>query len=373
MCIRDRSGTVFSWNWYIHVIIYMIARNAILPYDIANKVEKCITHKDLDRNGCKIALKFFKRKTIGILKERQAALHFIDKLIDVNYLVNLARMQLKGLASSDKSWKSRLKKYGKEPGIPNKLIIAAVPDDAYECGIETISHFYNQPYSKDNNIDKKTYFKILNDGKNVVKEYQKAKSMLSKMTKGSQFIDPKLYMDTKLSSYMLACMIHFMGDMHQPLHMFTRVLPHLEEGKHDLGGSLISTPLVKLGQETSKFPEYDSLHQFWDSAGRSFSVEETLDDKLIEKLQGYAKDLVEKYKPAMPIYSYEIPVDGSYERFMVQDIAKIVYSKPISKGVFALDEDYIEGTREFSKSQIVLAGFRLARDFAEMYLESFKI
>lgn len=35
------SGTVLSWDWHIHVTIYLIARNAILPYDIWNACNRC--------------------------------------------------------------------------------------------------------------------------------------------------------------------------------------------------------------------------------------------------------------------------------------------------------------------------------------------
>jgi hypothetical protein len=58
----------------------------------------------------------------------------------------------------------------------------------------------------------------------------------------------------ELSSYQLRCLIHYVGDIHQPLHATTMYSPEFKKG--DRGGN--SFKLARHGQ-------IDELHALWDS------------------------------------------------------------------------------------------------------------
>lgn len=60
-------------------------------------------------------------------------------------------------------------------------------------------------------------------------------------------------------------LIHYVGDVHQPLHATSRVNHDYPAG--DRGGNNVPLP---------KYETVDNLHEFWDSAGYEFDGYQTL-------------------------------------------------------------------------------------------------
>jgi len=147
--------------------------------------------------------------------------------------------------------------------------------------------------------------------------------------------DPRAAPSTR--SYDLAWLLHLVGDIHQPLHAASRFSQELPEG--DLGGNRIRlcAPPCRL-----------TLHQFWDAA---------LGNGTLTEAQAFARQL-----PAPPARRIADTRTQDWLNEGSRIARRVVYQAPIGpgSGPYALTPRYREQARAVARSQVALAGRRLA-------------
>jgi len=141
-----------------------------------------------------------------------------------------------------------------------------------------------------------------------------------------------------LKSYDLCWLMHLVGDIHQPLHVITRVSKAQPNG--DDGGNLVGLCAA---------PCRDTLHGFWDGIlGSDRSPTAVMQDAsaLPTADVSRARDLD--------------PAHWAAEGFALAKTA--VYVAPIGEGPgpFVITPTYEQNARDLAKTQVALAGARLA-------------
>lgn len=149
--------------------------------------------------------------------------------------------------------------------------------------------------------------------------------------------------------------IHYTGDVHQPLHATSRV--NHEYPKGDFGGNAVPLP-DKLGAQ--------NLHSVWDSVIYEYTGHSKLpftqsDWELITQ---QAQDLMAKYEIDPSEANNLDSRVWAQESFMISKSTVYPYVQPNQ----ALSDDYIQQAKTAAERQVVLGGHRLAN-----LLKSFKL
>src|ERR1043166_9744006 len=170
----------------------------------------------------------------------------------------------------------------------------------------------------------------------------------------------------------LALLIHFVGDIHQPLHTTARYNPDPKPGdkyKDDAGGNgvtvanLVDTPWSK------------NLHTFWDEAYRRFYKDGEV--KAMPELSetnalGSAemKDWMKRLEPDAPAKP-DLQFDAKKWALETHEIACAqVYGtlgEPYGARNIKLQEKYADEATKTARRQIILAGYRLAALLDDLY------
>ncbi len=136
----------------------------------------------------------------------------------------------------------------------------------------------------------------------------------------------------------LRFVVHFVGDMHQPLHS--------SERNHDKGGNLVKITFLS-DSETG------NLHSVWDS----ILLRQYLGG---EDVSQYADKLNSRITPQqMKDWSGGSVADWAWESHQ-QAVAHTYAGVPIQDTPFNLDQQYVAGNREVVETQLSRAGIRLA-------------
>jgi hypothetical protein len=146
----------------------------------------------------------------------------------------------------------------------------------------------------------------------------------------------------------LRFLIHFVGDIHQPLHATARdtaALPNGDRGGNDF--HIVSPP----GFPGLRYP-LRNLHSLWDLGGGLFPSEPESPDSIDHEA---AKIASEHPKRSIPHVADHNPEDWALESFEIAK--KFVYSTP--EGQTPTDA-YLAKTREISAERVAAAGYRLA-------------
>lgn len=147
----------------------------------------------------------------------------------------------------------------------------------------------------------------------------------------------------------LRYVLHFVGDVHQPLHSVARDTNTTPEG--DRGGNEFKfEPPVDLAGFQVR-----NLHFLWDIGGGLFGATErplqnrTTIDEIAQRLRG---ELPRGYLPELAAKSLE-----SWARESLTLAQSLVYALPEGKGP---SEKYLAACRFASERRLTLAGYRLA-------------
>ncbi|MDR3690170.1 MAG: S1/P1 nuclease [Fimbriimonas sp.] len=157
----------------------------------------------------------------------------------------------------------------------------------------------------------------------------------------------------------LRYLIHFVGDIHQPLHATARDSDEHPNG--DKGGNdfRIGTAAIFAGE--SRPPR--NLHSFWDFGGGLFKGERRpLSRPARERIDTLAQSLMER----MPMRSMGGVKDMNPENWAKESfqIAKtLVYDLPENS---VPSDEYVRRAQNASSQRITLAGYRLARLLNEL-------
>ena len=142
----------------------------------------------------------------------------------------------------------------------------------------------------------------------------------------------------------LRFLVHFVGDIHQPLHCITRVTKSYPQG--DLGGNLYSIKVAHM----------ENLHAYWDNVLGQYQ-QYHLQTKKQRLIITWAKDLMARYPSNL--YQQQIkdlkPETWAEESYLLA-IDK-VYTVPENSAPTA---QYIAQGRAVAEQRLVLAGYRLA-------------
>jgi len=146
--------------------------------------------------------------------------------------------------------------------------------------------------------------------------------------------------DDDLKAYDLSWLLHFVGDLHQPLHCTTRVGSTEVDGDAG-GGNFVE---VDLGSSTKK------LHAFWDDLLGPSGAEPKAVIKTAKKLPA-----ADATKAADLNVSHWVD-EG------VQNAKDKVYVAPVGLGAgpFNMTNKYKKAAKALAKKQVALAGARLA-------------
>jgi hypothetical protein len=151
--------------------------------------------------------------------------------------------------------------------------------------------------------------------------------------------------DIKEQAQALRFLVHFIADIHQPLHVGRR---------DDRGGNKIN---VTFKPAPGKRPKKSNLHRYWDSDVLNMAVVDP---------QAYARKLMATLQPDLADWRPGNPLDWATESL---DYRAEVYDFPLAEGSAParLDEAYRVRALEILDQRLVLAGLRLAATLDARY------
>lgn len=157
-------------------------------------------------------------------------------------------------------------------------------------------------------------------------------------------------------SFMLRHLIHLVGDVHQPLHNVSFISNAIETG--DMGGNLFEVDATT----------GETLHDLWDNCLNLFvDLEGPLDKKSFEALDDIVKNLRKTFSRST--LQDRIESTGSSVKKWSEEARKIavkdIYSDMKDKQKF--DDAYTKSKGEIVKTQLALAGYRLADAIIELF------
>lgn len=173
-------------------------------------------------------------------------------------------------------------------------------------------------------------------------------------------------------SVALAMVMHFVGDIHQPLHTTARYNPDPKPDdrfKDDAGGNGVS--VANLGDEVWG----KNLHSFWDESYRRYYKDgqvEALDP--LDHADAPDSPPLKEWMTKLPLAKTE-KIDTSYDvkKWIMQshEIACTqVYGtlgEPYGAKDIKLKEEYVKQATSTARYQIVVAGYRLAALLNDLY------
>jgi len=169
-------------------------------------------------------------------------------------------------------------------------------------------------------------------------------------------------------SVAMALVIHFVGDIHQPLHTTGRYDPETHK-QNDAGGN--GVPVANFAQ--SQWPP--NLHTFWDEAYRRYY--ENGDVKALPPItesdppgsparKEWLKTL-EPYAPKDPNLKYDVKVWAMESHEIACKQVYGTLGSPYGAKDVKLTEEYVKAGTDTARRQIVLAGYRLAALLNDLY------
>lgn len=222
---------------------------------------------------------------------------------------------------------------------------------------QSTSHFFDTFLFLDESIPKITADPSTNN--NVVFGINDSIGTLSSK-KSDKFGSSKSVLGKSLS---LRNLIHFLGDIHQPLH--TGALVDKENPKGDQGGNLF--PI-------KHYPEafFNNLHFIWDDMffAREYDIRSNLTPELYKKVENMAIDFttaLPRNKLTDKLATNATAKSWAEEGFEI--VKNTVYPGVVKNA--DLTKEYQDKAREICKERVVLAGYRLADTILAAY-NSFK-
>jgi len=161
---------------------------------------------------------------------------------------------------------------------------------------------------------------------------------------------------TDLSTSMnLRLLIHYIGDLHQPLHATSRMTEAHPDG--DLGGNLF---------KLDKHGEFDELHAVWDAM--VFWHDNDFPEPLSEehwKEMGEISSYLRTEYPKESENWYGKPEDWATESHEIA--VEFVYPE-VQEGSWPSDA-YIAKGQKIAQKRVAQAGFRLAQTLVELFAD----
>jgi hypothetical protein len=184
---------------------------------------------------------------------------------------------------------------------------------------------------------------------NIVWASNEAKGILRNTH--SSLIDDRLN-----KSIYLRMLIHFYGDLHQPLHNVSLVTEEFPKG--DQGGNLFKI----------KYGKFKELHSLWDTCvGNYDDITAPLTKKKFDYIDSIAKKVMKKYSRSRKDIKERLEVTSVKEisdegiQFAIDNVYKGI------KNGDTPSDDYIKKNQEFMDQQLAVAGYRLTDLFKTLF------
>ncbi|AYU81445.1 3'-nucleotidase/nuclease precursor, putative [Leishmania donovani] len=230
---------------------------------------------------------------------------------------------------------------GPYPKSPDMVQTAPWADDIKTIGLKTLStwHYITTPYYTDEDftLDVSPVQTV-----NVASVIPMLQTAIEKPAANSDVIVQSL-----------ALLLHFMGDIHQPLHnvnLFSNQYP-----ESDLGGN---KQLVVIDSKGTKM----LLHAYWDSMAEGKSGEDVprpLSEADYDDLNNFADYLEATYASTLTDKEKNL-VDTTEISKETFDLA-LKYAYPGADNGATLSDEYKTNAKKISERQVLLAGYRLAK------------
>jgi hypothetical protein len=158
-------------------------------------------------------------------------------------------------------------------------------------------------------------------------------------------------LDDRRHGEALIKLLHFVGDVHQPLHTMSRDTERLPQG--DRGGN--DFPIAPIHGMSERGP-VANLHLLWDFGGGLFGgVEVPPDARQEADLRVLARQIRRHHpRASLPEVGEQVPMRWAEEGFALRGL---VYD--LNEGE-AVPQGYLDRVREVSRRRVALAGYRLA-------------
>lgn len=213
---------------------------------------------------------------------------------------------------------------------------------SYGFGASSSWHYIDLPYSMDG-----TNAPADNEIENVVWAIKQGYSTMTNYKRNSAPLETAL---------MLRYLVHFVGDLHQPLHATTMFSGNFPNG--DRGGNSFKVYFDS---------EINNLHKLWDAVLGELEQDITrpASNSALSDLEAFCKGLMSQYTRSdfstqLSETDYSIWAKESFE------LSKEYVYNGISNGATP-SQAYIERGMEVANKQIVLAGYRLADLIRKIY------
>jgi len=170
-----------------------------------------------------------------------------------------------------------------------------------------------------------------------------------------------------MKSLMLRNLIHFVGDVHQPLHATGAVFKDHELG--DQGGNLFKTFWKNYDSEGG-----NNLHFYWDhmfyqyderEGGRGELLSPFRSEDMKKNSVSYAEEIMAEFKKS----SYEqerlvsAPMEWAQES---NDLGKTFVYKDLEMHK-EMSDDYIKQAQKIARERVALGGYRLAEQLKKAF------
>ncbi|GET86777.1 p1/s1 nuclease [Leishmania tarentolae] len=253
-------------------------------------------------------------------------------------IAEIARRNLKpDVRTKVQACANALNKTGPFPKSTNIIELGPWADDLKSMGLKTMStwHFINTIYNPQD-------IEVTINPVSIVNGASVIPMLMSAIT------HPMATSDIIITS--VANLIHFVGDIHMPLHSASLFSPEYPLG--DLGGN---KQVVIVNETTGTSMK---LHAFWDSMceGPQSSPVRPLEEEAYAELSAFVDNLIKSYsftEEQMMMTNSTIMAAESYELAL-----KYVYPG-ISNGT-VLSDTYKANGKILAASRVTLAGYRLA-------------
>lgn len=159
-------------------------------------------------------------------------------------------------------------------------------------------------------------------------------------------------------------LIHFVGDMHQPLHTTSLISENYTDG--DQGGNLFKIFVNTTDKYSAFAKNMTNLHQYWDYAGGKFyDVSPPYSQKDLEWVGSMANELMGEYtrKSFKELSERNIT---RWTRSLFNVVTNDVYGPLLANGP-QITNGYAAHSYPIMMKQITLAGYRLADLFRSMF------
>lgn len=224
----------------------------------------------------------------------------------------------------------------------NHLHSAATYPDKAKDEMHFAWHYTNIPFDPDGTLSQ--------EEKNQIAHANEGADVVFGIKETIKYLSPASTSDSYHKWLMYAYLIHFVADIHQPLHSATRYSPELPEG--DMGGNLfLITGYKQL-----------NLHAFWDHGLDCLpSLEFPLTLESHQLIEEKASELILKYPP-----DFFSNLDKTTPNDWAEESAQYAHTFAfLAEATPTLE--YVEKGREITKERLTLAGYRLARILNELF------